>query len=99
MYDASFTPRFLRDVKDCKKRHWDDDALKRAINDLLASDGTTLSPRYRDHALAGPCAGYRSLHVDSAPNPPKDTWVLMYRILGNELIFVRTGTHDNVYGK
>lgn len=47
MYAASFTPRFLRDVKACKKRHWDERALKKAISDLLVSDerelGQTLS--------------------------------------------------------
>lgn len=37
--------------------------------------------------------------VGSAPNPPKDTWVLMYRVAGSELMLVRIGTHDEVYGK
>lgn len=99
MYRASYTPRFLRDVKACQRRHWDDDALRAAIRDLLSSDERELGPRYRDHALTGAYAGYRSIHVDSAPNPPKDKWVLMYRVAGGELILVRTGTHDEVYGK
>lgn len=99
MYTASFTPHFLRDVKACKKRHWDEQALKKAIADLLASDEHELEPRYRDHALTGAYDGYRSVHVDSAPNPPKDKWVLMYRLADTELTLVRTGTHDEVYGK
>lgn len=77
MYAAAFTPRFLRDVKTCKKRHWDEGALKRAITDLLVSDEHEIGPRYRDHALTGAYEGYRSIHVDSAPNPPKDRWVLI----------------------
>ncbi|SFX44975.1 type II toxin-antitoxin system YafQ family toxin [Olsenella sp. kh2p3] len=99
MYSASFTPRFLRDVKACKKRHWDEKALKAAISDLLMSDTCELDNRYRDHALTGALEGYRSIHVDSAPNPPKDKWVLMYRLSDTELMLVRTGTHDEVYGK
>lgn len=99
MYEVSFSPRFLRDVKACQKRHWDNDALKTAVSDLMASDEVKLGPRYRDHALAGAYTGYRSIHVDSAPNPPKDTWVLMYRVADSELMLVRTGTHDEVYGK
>lgn len=99
MYEASFSPRFERDAKACKKRHWDEIALKQAITDLLISDEMALSPRYKDHALVGSRQGYRAVHVDSAPNPPKDQWVLMYKISGHEMVFVRTGTHEEVYGK
>lgn len=81
------------------KRHWDEKALKAAISDLLKSDTCELDNRYRDHALTGALEGYRSIHVDSAPNPPKDKWVLMYRLSDTELMLVRTGTHDEVYGK
>lgn len=98
MYSISYTPRFRRDVKACQKRHWDGAALRRAIKDLSVSDEVSLGQRYRDHALAGTFAGYRSIHVDSSPNPPKDKWVLMYRITGGELTLVRTGTHGEVYG-
>lgn len=99
MYTASFTPRFLRDVKACKKRHWNERALKQAIADLLVSDKRELGQRYCDHALTGAYVGYRSIHVGSTPNPPKDKWELMYRVSGSELTLVRTGTHDEVYGK
>lgn len=99
MYTASFTSRFARDVKACQKRRWDTVALRRAMNDLLVSDEHPLDHRYKDHALSGGYSGYRSMHVDSAPNPPKDKWVLMYRIVGHEIVFTRTGTHDAVYGK
>lgn len=99
MYEASYSSRFNRDIKACKKRHWNMDSLKQAMTDLLSSDGISLNPRYKDHALVGSMQGYRAIHVDSAPNPPKDQWVLLYKIFGNELIFVRTGTHEEVYGK
>lgn len=99
MYESSFSPRFDRDVKECKKKHWNMKALSAAMMDLLNSDVTALSPRYKDHALIEDLKGYRSLHVDSAPNPPKDHWVLMYKIEGNEIVFARAGTHEQVYGK
>ncbi|MDJ1121167.1 type II toxin-antitoxin system YafQ family toxin [Olsenella sp. YH-ols2217] len=99
MLRASFTPRFRRDVKACQKRHWDTDALKRAVTDLLASDSVPLPRAYGDHSLSGPLSGNRSIHVDSAPNPPADTWVLMYRRCGDEILLVRTGTHNEVYGR
>lgn len=99
MYTASFTPRFLRDIKACRKRHWDEQALKKAIADLLVSDECGIDFRYRDHALTGAFEGYRSIHVNSVSNPPKDKWVLMYRCSGSELMLVRTDTHAEVYGK
>lgn len=99
MYEASYSSRFDRDVKACKKRHWDMAALRQAMLDLLSSDGTPLAARYKDRELVGSMQGYRAIHVDSAPNPPKDRWVLLYKTSGSELIFVRTGTHEEVYGK
>ena len=74
-------------------------ALKAAIAELLKSDEEVLGRRYKDHALVGKWQGYRSIHVDSAPNPAKDQWVLMYKLQGEELVFVRAGTHEEVYGK
>lgn len=91
-------PRFERDVKSCEKKHWNMESLKRAIADLAQSDESALAPRYKDHALTGSLNGFRSIHVDSAPNPPKDTWVLMYRIENDGLHLIRTGTHQNIYG-
>lgn len=99
MYEPYFSTRFQRDVKTCTKRHWNIVALKNAMADVLSSDDAPLNPRYKQHSLVGSFQGYYSVHVDSAPNPPKDQWVLMYKILGNKLEFVRTGTHQEVYGK
>lgn len=99
MYDLSISPKFSRDVKSCNKKHWDMDSLKRAIEDLQKSDETPLDPSYKNHALIGSFQGYRAIHVDSSPNPPKDQWVLMYKISDSEISLVRTGTHKDVYGK
>lgn len=99
MYKLHKTPRFERDVKACVRRHWNTKALKKAISALATRDETPLDERLRDHQLKGSLAGHRALHVDSAPNPAKDTWVLMYEIDGDEIYLQRTGTHEEVYGK
>ena len=99
MLSATFTARFSRDVKRCQKRHWDMAPFKQAIVALLHSDETALASTYRDHALQGNLSGYRSLHVPTRGNPPKNSWVLMYRVDGREVTFVRTGSHDEVYGR
>lgn len=74
MYSASFSPRFERDVKARKKKHWNMVALKGAIAELLKSDEEQLSRRYKGHALVCPWLGYRAIHAASAPNPAKDQW-------------------------
>ena len=92
-------PHFERDAKSCDKKHWDMLALKEAIDCLIASDKTEIPPSYKDHALAGALSGKRSLHINNANQPKNDTWVLMYEIVDNEVVLLRTGTHDDVYGK
>lgn len=94
MYEASFSPKFSKDVKSCEKKHWDISALKRAMDDVLNSDARPLDSSYRDHALVGDHRGYRAIHVQSASNPPRGKWVLIYRIVGSEVGFTRTGGHD-----
>ncbi|MBR2835628.1 MAG: type II toxin-antitoxin system YafQ family toxin [Coriobacteriales bacterium] len=97
MLQSDLTPQFVRDIKDCEKRHWNINALKAAMTALLESDEKPLDTRLKDHALTGGHKGQRALHIDSAPNPPRDKWVMLYEIRGNKVVFVRTGTHDDVY--
>lgn len=92
-------PRFKRDIKNCEKKHWDMLALKKAIDCLMVSDSTELSSSFKDHPLVGALEGKRSLHINNASQPKKDTWVLLYQIINEEIILLRTGTHDEVYGK
>lgn len=99
MYVLSKSKRFERDVKACQKRHWDIEAFKDALTALANSDADPLDRKYRDHSLSGNLAGRRALHVPSASNPPKGTWVVLYEIDGEDLYLYRTGTHEEVYGK
>jgi mRNA interferase YafQ len=97
MYDIKSTPRFDKDVLRCSKKHWDTSILKDAIDAAFSSDEVSIPSKYKDHALDGELKGCRALHVPTAKNPPKDKWVLLYRIEGNTLYLLRTGTHDEVY--
>lgn len=94
MYEALHSARFPRDIKLCKKKRWEIDALKRAIVDLQRSDECALDSRYRAHALRGSRKGEMAIHVPSRKHPPKDSWVLIYRIRNGIIYFERTGTHD-----
>ena len=82
--------QFKKDVKLAKKRHYDMSLLKKVIDTL--ANGEKLDEKYRDHALVGNYVGYRECHI--LPD-----WLLVYKIVDNELTLVlaRTGTHSDLF--
>ena len=62
--------------------------LRELILLLLAED--PLPERYRDHPLRGNWKGYREAHIEP-------DWLLIYRIAGDELHLVRTGSHADLF--
>ena len=80
--------RFKRDVKRARTRGKDVSKLRRVLGLLL--EGKRLQARYRDHRLRGDWQGYRELHLEA-------DWLLIYRVKGDELLLVRTGTHSDLF--
>jgi len=80
--------QFKRDVKLAEKRGKDLGKLRELI--LLLANGEPLPPRYKDHPLSGEWKHYRDCHIE--PN-----WLLLYKIEGNDLYLVRTGTHSDLF--
>lgn len=62
--------------------------LKKIIRMLSSSE--ILPPKYKDHWLKGTLKDCRECHI--APD-----WLLIYRMEGNELCLVRTGTHTDLF--
>eukprot|EP01031_Cornospumella_fuschlensis_P008519 gene8519-10494_t len=85
---VSQTSQFKKDIKKQIKRGKDLSKVKAAVDLLLA--GKTLAPKYRDHALAGDWIGHRDCHIEP-------DWLLIYRILDDELRLERTGTHSDLF--
>ena len=79
---------FRRDVKRAQKRGKDTAKLRQVISLLVA--GEPLPELYNDHPLRGNWKGYRDAHI--GPD-----WLLIYRIVGDELHLVRTGTHADLF--
>lgn len=52
--------------------------------------GKPLPGNYRNHALKGEWAGYRECHIDH-------DWLLIYRIVDDNLYVERTGTHEDLF--
>ena len=63
--------------------------LKEAMLLLIANDGP-LGPEWRDHALTGDWADHRECHIGG-------DFLLIYQLEGNQIIFVRAGTHAELF--
>lgn len=82
--------RFRGDVKRLQRQGADLSKLETVIETLAS--GQSLDEHYRDHPLAGNWKGYRECHI-------QPDWLFIYRITGDELQFVRTGSHNDLFGR
>jgi mRNA interferase YafQ len=64
--------------------------LEAAVEVLAQQE--TLEDKYRDHALIGNWRGYRDCHI-------RPDWLLLYRVIDDELQLVRTGSHADLFGR
>jgi mRNA interferase YafQ len=80
--------QFRRDVRLAQKRGKDMAKLREVI--LLLIEGNTLPARYKDHPLSGDWKHYRDCHIEP-------DWLLIYKIDGGYVHFVRTGTHSDLF--
>lgn len=87
MLTLNASTAYKKDLKLCKKRGYNLALLNAAINTLLIPK--PIPAKNRDHSLSGNHAGERECHI--APD-----WLLIYRVNGNELYLVRTGTHADL---
>jgi len=80
--------KFRRDVKLAQQRGKDMSKLRALI--LLLIDGSPLPPRYKDRSLSGEWEQHRDCHIEL-------DWLLLYKIIGNDLYLVRTGSHADLF--
>ena len=88
MYEIVRTSQFKRDVKKAVRRNKDPEKLKTLIKKLVTGD--PLPARYQDHPLRGDYRDCRDAHIEP-------DWLLIYRIKGNELHLIRTGSHADLF--
>ena len=85
---VSQTKQFMKDIKQLQKRGKELGKLKSVIDLLIAK--RPLPPRNRDHPLTGNWSGHRHCHIEP-------DWLLIYKLLGDELRLERTGTHSDLF--
>jgi mRNA interferase YafQ len=83
-----YTKQFAKDVKKAQRRNKNLDKFKIIATTLL--NGETLDEIHRDHKLLGSCSGRRECHIES-------DWLLIYIVLGETIIFERTGSHSDLF--
>ena len=88
MHEIQPTSQFRRDVKLVQKRGKDTGLIRTVIETL--AQGQTLLPKHRNHQLKGVFRDCRECHIEA-------DWLLIYRIEGNILQLVRTGTHSDLF--
>lgn len=88
MRTPSYTTQFERDLRLMQRRGKKTQKLKAILSALINEE--LLAARQHDHPLAGNYSGRRECHIES-------DWLLIYKLLDNEIIFERTGTHSDLF--
>jgi mRNA interferase YafQ len=85
----SFTGQFKKDRKRILKRGWDVAHLDKVLKRLIADEN--LEKRYNVHPLRGNYVGHWECHIEP------DFLLIWYYAEGDEIVFVRTGSHSDLF--
>jgi len=88
MRRVSYSGQFRKDVKRVFKRGLKVEELYKVMKQLEI--GQVLGPVFREHRLIGNYSGHLECHI--GPD-----WLLIYRIDRDQLFFVRTGSHADLF--
>jgi len=88
MLTPSYTNQFEKDLFLAKKRNKKIEKLKTLMIKLINEDELPL--KYKDHPLVGNYAHRRECHIEP-------DWLLLYKKVGSQIIFERTGTHSDLF--
>lgn len=87
---CDFTKAFHKDWERlCRSGRYDLTRLKEAMLALIANDAP-LGPEWLDHPLKGGWADHRECHIGG-------NFLLIYRLEGEAIVFVRSGTHSELF--
>ena len=87
---CDYTKTFRKDWERLSRSgRYDLNRLKEAMLLLVANDAP-LGPEWLDHPLKGDWADHRECHISG-------DFLLVYRLEDNAVIFVRAGTHSDLF--
>ena len=82
------TTKFKRDYKLAQKRGKDLSKIQHIMREL--ANENPLPPANRDHGLTGDYTGLRECHIEP-------DWLLVYELTEEEIYFMRTGSHSDLF--
>lgn len=85
---VSRTAQFKKDIKLAHKRGKDLNKLKEVLQLLVSS--SPLPSKLRDHFLVGQYKGTRECHIEP-------DWLLIYEASEEEIVLIRTGSHNDLF--
>ncbi|MGQ5525577.1 type II toxin-antitoxin system YafQ family toxin [Chitinimonas sp. PSY-7] len=89
---SDYTKAFQKDWERLSRSgRYDMVRLKEAMLLLIANDAP-LGPEWLDHPLKGDWADHRECHIGG-------DFLLIYQIEGNNIVFVRAGTHADLFNE
>ena len=89
---SDYTKSFLKDwTRVSHSGRYDMVRLKEVMLLLIANDAP-LGPEWLDHPLKGEWADYRECHVGG-------DFLLIYQVEGNAIVFVRVGSHAELFNE
>lgn len=90
MLQVEVTTQFKRDLKLAQKRRKNLESLRAIMKQI--EDEQVLEAKFRNHALTGNWSLHHELHIEP-------DWLLIYRLIhkSNTVVFVRTGTHSDLF--
>lgn len=90
MKKITFSNKFKKELRLAEKRGKNLSKFQEVM-DLLECE-KDLPEKYKDHKLYGDFLGCRDCHLEP-------DWLLIYRVLQDEILFERTGTHSDLFKK
>ena len=88
MLNPFYVGQFKRDYKLQQKRHKNVELLDEIIRAL--ANEQHLPSKNKDHPLRGNYKDHRECHIEP-------DWLLIYKIEGNSIYFVRTGSYSDLF--
>ena len=88
MRAPSYTHQFKKDVRRMLKQGKDPVKIKTVMTALVEEE--PLAESFRDHILAGSFKDRRECHIEP-------DWLLVYKLVGDEIVFERMGTHADLF--
>ena len=89
MLNIIYSSQFKKDFKKARKFPFED--LKELFDIISMLENQKILPeKYKDHALSNNWNDYRECHI-------KPDLLLIYKIIANELLLARLGSHSELF--